>query len=108
MPPIPATRTTRDAARALKLIRYDAKFLGENPEQIRPPIPKFTIRNGMMMVDGTGINHLLHLKPLIEILCIFCKDCHAMRSPARADLQCAERNKKKTIMTHDARARLLK
>ena len=49
---------TKRHGRALEQPPFDGRLLGELFRLIRPPIPEFTVRGGMM-VDRTDINHLL-------------------------------------------------
>ncbi|MFA6265073.1 MAG: FAD-dependent oxidoreductase [Pseudolabrys sp.] len=46
--------------RALEPIPFDARPLGPDLALVRPPIPEFTLFNGMM-IDRTDIGHLLNL-----------------------------------------------
>ncbi|MGO4283173.1 FAD-dependent oxidoreductase [Bosea sp. TAB14] len=47
--------------RALEPVPFDGRLLGDKFDLIRPPIPEFTILNGLM-VDRNDIAHLLNLK----------------------------------------------
>jgi succinate dehydrogenase/fumarate reductase flavoprotein subunit len=46
--------------RALEPVPFDGRALGSALNLLRPPIPEFTLFNGMM-IDRTDINHLLNL-----------------------------------------------
>lgn len=46
--------------RALEPMPFDGRELGEAFDLLRPPIPEFTVLNGMM-VDRNDINHLLNM-----------------------------------------------
>lgn len=47
--------------RALEPVPFDGRALGADIGRIRPPIPEFTLFNGMM-IDRTDIGHLLNMK----------------------------------------------
>jgi succinate dehydrogenase/fumarate reductase flavoprotein subunit len=47
--------------RALEPVPFDGRLLGDKFDLVRPPIPEFTVLNGLM-VDRNDIAHLLNLK----------------------------------------------
>jgi succinate dehydrogenase/fumarate reductase flavoprotein subunit len=65
--------------RALEPVPFDGRQLGREFALVRPPIPEFTIFNGMM-VDRTDIGHLLNLKKSLKSL------WHSMRILGRYGL----------------------
>lgn len=53
--------------RALEPIPFDARILGDDLKLVRPPIPEFTILDGMM-IDRDDIPHLLKMKSSLKSL----------------------------------------